>query len=260
MVKLLHFTPLYLIANGIRMSHDNHNLSDSKFIGLNFNNWNEEVKITQKEWVQQLTPTKVEVGEKDFDLIKKVGFKFKHESVLEHSLLVFELEFSRALLQELSRHRAGVSPTVKSTRYTLKELKDEDSFITYTGSGRDDYYVSDDNYDRVFDKYLIKSGDDYVDMYSILALENARIAIQKGISNDKVKYCLPESFRTKGQYSFNLRSLLHLLQLRIHKDALKEFRELCVDIINALPDEYKELVLLDETILKNYSEMVEEND
>ena len=59
-------------------------------------------------------------GEKDVELIERVGNKFKHASTLEHLSYNFYIQgISRALLQELARHRVA-SLSVKSTRYTLK--------------------------------------------------------------------------------------------------------------------------------------------
>ena len=67
-------------------------------------------------------------GEKDVELIERVGNKFKHASTLEHLYYNFYIQgISRALLQELARHRVA-SLSVKSTRYTLKELKKEAKF------------------------------------------------------------------------------------------------------------------------------------
>ena len=67
-------------------------------------------------------------GEKDVELIERVGNKFKHASTLEHLSYNFYIQgISRALLQELARHRIA-SLSVKSTRYTLKELKKEAKF------------------------------------------------------------------------------------------------------------------------------------
>ncbi len=54
-----------------------------------------------------------EGGEKDKDLIDRVGNKFKHASTLEHLTYTFYISgVSRALLQELARHRMA-SPSVK---------------------------------------------------------------------------------------------------------------------------------------------------
>jgi len=176
-----------------------------------------------------------------------------NSSVLEHSLIVFEFEASRALLQELSRHRIGVSPTIKSTRYTLKELRNEKSFITY-GEVVGENVATHYDLDRA-SKYVVLTDDDTTNAYIINALERVKWLIQENRSNDIAKYALPEAYKFKGQVSFNLRSLLHLLKLRIDKSALKEFRLLCKDIIDSLPPEWKELILLDEQIKKNYKEL-----
>ena len=70
-------------------------------------------------------------GEKDIELIDRVGNKFKHASTLEHLYYTFYIQgISRACLQELARHRIA-SLSVKSTRYTLKELKEEESFLPF---------------------------------------------------------------------------------------------------------------------------------
>jgi len=239
-VRLIYITPLWLIANGIRYSHDNHHLSDTKE--------KQQEYITETIMNGGFISEKVKehiIGDKDFDLIKRVGFKMKHESILEHSLIVFEIEASRALLQELSRHRIGVSPTVKSTRYTLKELKKEKPFVELNGR------ITYKQYERA-SKYVVLTKDEMTDELIINGLEHLRFLISKDISNDIAKYVLPESFKFKGQYSFNLRSLVHLLELRTNKDVLPEFQRLCVDIIDVLPNDYKKLILTNEKIKSNY--------
>jgi len=221
-VKLIYSTPLWLISNAIRYSHDNHHLSDSRVFYRN----NGKIETT--------------LGSKDSDLIKRVGFKFKHKSVLEHSLLVFDIECSRAVLQELSRHR-HISLTVKSTRYTLNELKKEKVFSK-----------DKDGLDRA-KKYIVLYPS--ISRGQIEELNILKRYIDSGLSNDITKYTLPEAFKTKLQLSVNLRELLHILELRINKDALWEFREISKQIIDELPDDYKELVLLNEKVKENYEEL-----
>ena len=105
-IKLLFHSPLWLASHAIRMSHDNHDKSDT-------------------------VNTDDLIGIKDRELIARVGNKLKHKSVLEQLYYQFEVsEISRAVLQEFSRHRM-MSQVVKSTRYTLKELKDEEPFIYF---------------------------------------------------------------------------------------------------------------------------------
>lgn len=176
-------------------------------------------------------------GEKDLALIDRVGNKNKHSSTLEHLVYTFYISgVSRALLQEQSRHRLA-SPSVKSTRYTLKELKDEESFL-----GGFNYIptYSDVSWERA-EKYLVFVGVEEVDFASVQALDKLRIMIAKGISNDKAKYCLPESFKTELTWTINARSLQNFLHLRSSKSALWEIRDLAKAIFDALPEDHKYL-------------------
>ncbi len=171
-------------------------------------------------------------GEKDKELIDRVGNKFKHASTLEHLFYTFYIQgISRALLQELARHRIA-SLSVKSTRYTLKELKTEEGFTCKDKTRAE--------------KYLVMTGVDLVDEMSIKALENLRLVLREGISNDKAKYCLPESYKTELTWSINARSLQNFLTLRSDKSALWEIRELAYKVYKSIPDEHKYLFSIKE--------------
>ena len=166
-------------------------------------------------------------GEKDRALIDRVGNKFKHASTLEHLVYSFYLEgISRALLQELARHRMA-SLSVKSTRYTLKELKDETTFTL-------------DDKARA-EKYLVMTGVEIVDEMSIRALENLRTVLVAGISNDRAKYCLPESYKTELTWTINARSLQNFISLRSDKAALWEIRDLANMVYDTLPVDHRYL-------------------
>lgn len=166
-------------------------------------------------------------GEVDRALIDRVGNKFKHASTLEHIVYNFYVAgISRALLQELARHRMA-SLSVKSTRYTLKELKEETSFAI-------------DNKERA-EKYLVMTGVAMVDEMSIRALENLRIVLVEGISNDRAKYCLPESYKTELTWTINARSLQNFISLRSDKAALWEIRDLANMVYATLPEEHQYL-------------------
>ncbi len=162
-----------------------------------------------------------EGGEKDKDLINRVGNKFKHTSTLEHLTYTFYISgVSRALLQELARHRMA-SPSVKSTRYTLKELK-ECSDIDYK-------------------KFLVFTGVKSVDKASCQALDNLQQILIDGISNDKAKFCLPESYKTELTWTINARSLQNFISLRSTKAALWEIRDLANALYDVLPEDHKYL-------------------
>jgi len=194
-------------------------------------------------------------GEKDKDLIDRVGNKFKHASTLEHLSYTFYISgVSRALLQELARHRIA-SLSVKSTRYTLKELKEESTFtkglsladqISATSSKMEMVY--DDKGFKRAEKYLVFTGEPYTDASSVQSLENLRLLISgrfehqhKPIKNDIAKYCLPESYKTELTWTINARSLQNFLSLRNGKSALWEIRNLTEHIYDEIPDDHKYL-------------------
>lgn len=173
-------------------------------------------------------------GEKDKELIDRVGNKYKHASTLEHLTYTFYIEgISRALLQELARHRMA-SLSVKSTRYTLKELKKELPF-------------NEDDLERA-SKYLVFTDDLRVDRMSVKALENLRLVLNEGISNDRAKYCLPESYKSELTWSINARSLQNFLTLRSDKSALWEIRNLSHAVYSAIPNDHKYLFTINEVI------------
>jgi len=166
-------------------------------------------------------------GEKDRALIDRVGNKYKHSSTLEHLVYTFYIKgISRALLQELARHRIA-SLSVKSTRYTLKELKEQEPF-------------REDDFDRA-KEFIVLTNNREVDNASIKALNNLQSILKSGISNDIAKYCLPESYKTELTWTINARSLQNFLSLRSNKSALWEIRELSNLIYQSLPKEHQYL-------------------
>lgn len=196
-VTLLHSTPLNVCSHAIRTCWQSFDKSDDG-------------------------------GEKDVALIDRVGNKFKHASTLEHLHYSFYIQgISRALLQELARHRMA-SLSVKSTRYTLKELKECDAI---------DY-----------EKYLVFTGNEAVDSASKNALDALQKLLQSGISNDIAKYALPESYKSELTWSINARSLQNFLSLRTNKAALWEMRDLAYIVYKALPKEHQ--FLFEESLYK----------
>ncbi|WP_086249303.1 FAD-dependent thymidylate synthase [Campylobacter vicugnae] len=202
-VTLLNHTPLWVCSNAIRTCWQSFDKGDNG-------------------------------GEIDIALIDRVGNKLKHASTLEHLHYNFYIKgISRALLQELARHRMA-SLSVKSTRYTLKELKNEGEFA------QNDW----ENASR----YLVLSGNADVDNASINALNNLRQILSQNISIDIAKYCLPESYKTELTWSINARSLQNFISLRSSKSALWEIQNLANAIYTALPDEHK--FIFDECVYK----------
>ena len=154
-VTLLHYTPLNICSNAIRTCWQSFDKSDNG-------------------------------GEKDIELIDRVGNKYKHSSTLEHLYYNFYIQgISRACLQELARHRIA-SYSVKSSRYTLKELKNLPSFLP----------LNDENLARAV-KLVVFTSNEQVNHASLYALERLREILCSNVSNDIAKFAMPESYRTE---------------------------------------------------------------
>ena len=195
-ITLMHHTPLEVCAHAIRTCWQSFDKSD-------------------------------EGGDRDKALIDRVGNKYKHASTLEHLVYTFYIQgVSRALLQELARHRVA-SLSVKSTRYTLKELKNREPFKT------DDFEDAKN--------FIVLTGNIMVDNASIKALNNLQAILKEGVSNDIAKFCLPESYKTELTWTINARSLQNFIELRSNKSALWEIRDMANAIYNNLPKEHKYL-------------------
>ena len=189
--------------------------------------------------------------EKQQDRINRVANVSKHASTIEHLVYNFDINgISRAVLQEIVRHRVS-SYTIKSSRYTLKELSLEESFMEVLHNEPKHGFMSvGSNIDRArASKYLVFTGIDFIDNSSILALEGLRGCISLGISNDKAKYCMPEAYKTSLVMTINARSLQNFLELRTSPHALWEIRDLAYEMYNQIPDDHK--FLFDDVIYKD---------
>lgn len=146
-----------------------------------------------------------------------------HESVIEHLVYTFEIRgVSRALLQELARHR-HISMSVESTRWALKRIMDKDPEVN----------------ELVWPEEELP---DYAKGKVESLLLTIGTLLDRGFSNDVVKYLLPECLPTNLVLTVNLRELRHIYRLRTSKRALKEFQDLMKDILESLPPYHRELL------------------
>lgn len=205
-IKLLHYTPLDVAIEAALTCTS----TDNKL---------EEYKLKKEEFLLKL-------------------LKSGHESVFEHLTYTFKIKnISRALLQELARHR-HISLSVMSTRYALKkELSNNNTSLTFKLPN-----FSANNQQQV---------EAYNNLLNVLTkAEEAVInAVDAGIKNDVLKYFIPESLVTKLVLTVNCRELRHIFNLRLSNRALEEFRHLCLNIYNVIPDDHK---FLYSDIINNY--------
>ena len=155
------------------------------------------------------------------ELFVKVAKVMKHESIMEHIVFSFDIDgISRLCLQELARHRIA-SLTVRSTRYTLQHMINDQYWKL------DKYFVIPANLSE--DIY-----NDYI-MYLTEQILQLKRFYEKGMkNNDILKYLLPESFRTSLVWTINARSLLNFLQLRLASTAHFEIRHLAGLILQSV--------------------------
>ena len=233
-VELLFNTPLWVAAKAIRKCWASEDKSDTTQEII------DGYEITQASGI----PTAIceEAGPKDKELIHRVGNKNKHASTLEHLNYSFDIDgISRACLQELARHRHA-SLSVKSSRYTLKELRDIGEFMD---EGKHMFVNTEHNYTNsngiLASEFLVLTGEHAIDYASIYALDNLQHILKKGVSNDVAKYCLPESYKTSLVWTINARSLQNFLSLRTNKAALWEIQQLAHELFKNLPAEHKYL-------------------
>lgn len=206
-IKLLFYSPLSVCSWAIRTCYQSHSKGDNG-------------------------------GPKDQELIDRVGNKNRHSSTLEHLVYSFYIDgISRAVLQELVRHRLA-SYSVKSTRYTLKELRNEKPFC-------DEHWDSDKEYGYVvdwdrFEKYCVRTGNYNIDLSNALRLDSIiELLNTTDLKQDELKYLLPESYKTSLTWTINARSLQNFLSLRTNPAALEEIRNLAYKIFDNIPDKHK---------------------
>jgi len=222
-VTLLHHTPIWVANTAIRTCWNSHDKSDAVAYDLLGNIIDDTLHNCISKGVNDIVIT-----EKDKELIDTVSNKYKHSSTIEHVSYNFYLKgVPRNVLQELARHRIA-SLSVKSSRYTLKELKHVEPFITASGVDREEA-----------SKYIYMTGDTVVDDMGIIALENLRKLVVKGKSNDIIKFAMPESYLTELTWTINARSLQNFLSLRLDKSALWAIRDLAQAIYDAIPADHK---------------------
>ena len=141
--------------------------------------------------------------------------KAGHESILEHINLTYSISgISRALLQEVSRHR-NISLSVESTRHTLRKNATEE----FVHSKFSDVY----KHDKAMGFVIFAQS-------------------KPDMPNDELKYYLPEFWPTNLILTSNVRELRHILNLRTAPAALKEFRNLARAMYEAVPEQFKYLL------------------
>lgn len=178
----------------------------------------------------------------DLVRMERVVNKFHHASTAEHvTYNMYIKNMTRMVLQELARTRIA-NFSVKSSRYTLKELRNEKPFINAIKLLDDDniFVAVDEEQSKRASNYIRFIKNEEVNRKSVLELELLRMSVKSGISNDESKYNLPDSYLTELTFTINIRSLQNFLNLRTNsKTAHPEIVELAYEMYKQIPDDHK---------------------
>ena len=216
-------------------------------------------------------------------LLDSLAWVFHHHSVIEMCNLTYSIRgISRANLVEISRHRIGISLTVKSTRYTMQPIIN--AFLAEK-TCNDNTYPSDWFFEAINSlNVFITTDKEYnrlqiIDMYNKLSYQYDSIGRDEFLGNtivkeakewlttaeedrdtifnylqdsktkrnsgDTLKHIVNDNWATDMVINFNLRSLKHFLDLRLNNAAWFQIRELSKQIVKATPEKYLSLILKD---------------
>lgn len=151
-----------------------------------------------------------------------------HYGPLEHPSITLAVEgFPHCVMQQARTHRVGVSFDVQSMRYTGRR-------VAAVAAGK--AQVEEVFFLRPVGEYTDRQGKRYtytaehraqdLDQCQLLAAAYAW-KLAHGFSEEHARAMLPFDFRQDFVVSLNLRSALHLMDLRAKADAQDEIRAMC---------------------------------
>ena len=163
-----------------------------------------------------------------------------HHSIMEHAVFSFEITgVSRALLAQMTRHRVGISFTVRSQRYCVED------------GGASKSRKFDDRAETVDTVPQFP----YVTPPSIAGNESARLyyeatmkqiasaydSLLKLVPPQDARFVLPNACETKIICTCNVRALMHFCNERMCTRAQWEIRDLAKKMREAVVSKYPDL-------------------
>jgi thymidylate synthase (FAD) len=155
-----------------------------------------------------------------------------HWGPLEHPAITFSVSgYVHSVMVQARTHRVGCTFDVQSQRYTGKrvikvaegELDVQKVFYVrpegfYTNRQGKKYFWSEEQRQHKFER-ILEDCKEY-------ALE-----FQNGVCEEHIRDYLPQAIRQNFVVTFNLRSVLHIIDLRAKLDAQLEIQALCEQVI-----------------------------
>ena len=154
----------------------------------------------------------------------KYCIKNQHWSIFETSYLTFEITTSRAIAEQILRHRSFTFQQA-SLRYAES---DPESHVVY-GARRQDLKNRQNSLDDLSDDtkewFEECQSEIWQHNYSLY-----RAALKKGIAKECARFMLPLSTRTTLYMTGNIRSFYHYCELRCGNGTQEEHREIACSI------------------------------
>lgn len=157
----------------------------------------------------------------DAGFIQKMK-SFKHLSTLEHGSITMRYVTDRGVMAELTRHRVA-SFSVESTRYCNYSKGKYENEITLI----DPFFFEKDS-----QNYLEwKLACEYAENYYMSLVKN-------GASAQEARSVLPNSLATTIVMTANPREWIHVLELRTHRDAHPQIRQIACPTLKLFQEKW----------------------
>jgi thymidylate synthase (FAD) len=154
-----------------------------------------------------------------------------HYGPLEHPQIVLNCGwFPHSTMQQIRTHRVGISFDVQSFRYTGRRILD---VVAGNRELEDVFYLRPPGFyaDRQGKKYEYTDEQRLQDLdWCLQACQRYQRRIEQGLSEEHARGLIPFDVRQHWVLSANVRSLMHLLDLRWKSDAQLEAQKLCETI------------------------------
>jgi len=151
-----------------------------------------------------------------------------HFGVLEHPSITFSVGyFPHSVMQQARTHRVGVSFDVQSMRYTGQRIA---AAAAGEVSLEEVFYLRPvgEYSDRQGKRYRYTDWDRERDLrLCAIAADQYQNLLERGFAEEHARGILPFDYRQHFVVTFNVRSLMHFLDLRAKDDAQLEIHQLC---------------------------------
>lgn len=155
------------------------------------------------------------ITEDSYNRLLKTAIDGGHESVLEHEKISILMTCSINTYKDLTRHRAGASFSIESTRwnnYSKGKFGNELTFINPK-------YIDNEFKYEVWNNCMQSIEDYYMDMAKVKA------------KPDELRTMLPHSIASEVYMTCNIREWRHILKLRTNNRVHPEIRQLLIPLL-----------------------------